>query len=287
MLSDPAVAALKKAAGENFVFFPPLRGIEGNNWRFGEATRIEFSAANSASGEVIWFPRSNVSYVTVEDSGLTIALKRELRYSGGAVWTVPDSEQPRGPEEAASAEARRLRGQATEEAENQDREPAGATVWRRPSRRRRKGLFSEPLAMVLSVAVVAALVLVVSMVVARNWLRPPSRADASPISDSRLWTLTGEDNYESIVRKIGPPDRVRSLSAAGNQLQQSALIYSRRNYAVILLGLDEGGGSSQEPRYIGALGLTNGAVVAAVTTSHNTDTASFLRLAAPQLKNEK
>lgn len=288
MLSDPAVAALRKAADEKFVFFPPLRGIGENRWRFSEATRIEFSAVNAATREVVWFPRSNVSYVTVEDSGLTIALKREMRYSGGAVWTVPDAGQAGEPEEATTAEARRLRGQRSEEADGQEVEPAGAaTVWHPPARRRCKGLFSEPLALVLSAAVVVTLVLVISMVVARDWLRPPSRADASPISDTKLWTLTGEDNYESIVRKIGAPERVKSLSAAGNQLQQHALIYLHRNYAVILLGLEEGAGSSQEPRYIGALSLTNGAVVAAVSTSHNTDTASFLRLVAPQVKGEK
>ncbi len=279
------MAALKKAAGQSFAFFPPIRGLEANVWRFGEATRIEFSATNTATGEVIWFPRSNVSYVTIEEEGLTIALKREMRYSGGAVWAARDAEQAdtARPQEAEDREM----PEAFEEEAAGEAQPAGAGARPAARRKQQKGLFSEPLTLVLVTAGAAAFVLIMALVVARAWLQPSPSADNAPIADSNLYTLTSDDNYADIVRKVGSPERERELSSAGNQLQQRALLYPSRNYAVIVLGVQGSSSYSQEPRYIGAIRLSDGAVVASVNYSHDTNSEALLKMAARQLKGER
>jgi hypothetical protein len=281
MLTDAALAALTASQGQSLAFFPPVRGFDENRWKFGQATRVDFGATNLASGAEIWIPRSSVSYVTVEEGAITIALRREMEYSNGAVWPVrtaveePDERQAQpAPEEESQVPS--PKPQVTSAGRPGTRDLGPGT--------RRRQWSGEPLTLVLVTAGSAALALVLVLVAAHAWLQPPQRADSAPISDSNLYTLTGEDNYHDVVRKLGQPESERELSLAGAELQQRALIYRNRNYAVVLLGVQGQRNYNQEPRYIGAIRLSDGAVVASIHLSHDSTTDSLLKIFARQLK---
>jgi hypothetical protein len=287
MLTEPAVAALRKEGGAGFVFSPAVRGIEQNEWRFGEATRIEFSAKNVTSGELIWFPRSNVSSVTLAERGVTIALRREMRYSGGAVWTVPDQvgAPPPGDDQAAAGSAGPDEGPSEEEAK-QDLAAAPRGLPPGPRTKRPAELFSEPLALVLGTLGVVVALIVGGLIVARAWLHPAARSNAAPVSDSRLYSLTAEDNYRDVVRKLGTPERERALSGTGAELEQRALLYPSRDYAVVLMGVPGQSSYSQEPRFLGAIRLSDGAVVETISIGHSSDSGALLRIFARQLTGQ-
>jgi hypothetical protein len=279
MLTDAAIAALTASGNGAFAFFPPVRGFQENRWKFGEATRIEFSATNFGTGAQVWFARSAVAYMTVEESALTLALKRELKYENGSVWPVRPSA---GPAEEPEAEG------AVEEAEapsaGPPRRPQAPPLAAASTRPRRSWWSEEPLTLVLATAGSAALALVLVMIAAHAWLQPPQRTDSAPIDDPNLYTLTREDNYHDVVRKLGRPDSERPLSLAGSDITQRALFYRSHNYAVVLMGIEGQRNYAQEPCYIGAIRLSDGAVVASVSLAHDSTTDSLLKIFARQLK---
>ncbi len=281
MLTDAAIAALTASGDASFAFFPPIRGFAENRWKFQQATRIEFCAGNAAGGEPIWFARGAVAYITVEEGAITLALRRELEYSNGAIWPVRQ-EGSEEPEPDVAADASEI-GAAP-------RAPAVATaatagVVRAPLIRRPRPKWSqEPVFLVLAVAGSAALALVIVLAAFHAWLQPPQRADSAPIDDPKLYTLSREDNYYDVVRKLGPPESERPLSLAGSSVSQRALIYRGRNYAVVLLGVEGQRNYAQEQRYIGAIRLSDGAVVGSANMAHDSTTDSLLKLLARQLK---
>ena len=271
MLSDAAIAALA-AGSEPFAFFPPIRGFAENRWRFHQATRAEFSATNAASNQVVWFARASVSYLTVEEGAVTVTLRRELEYSDSAVWPLHEMRNA-DPRQAGAGSEMRNAGAAI------PIPPPG------PGPRSRWEWNGEPLMMVLATAAGAAAALVLALVVARGVLQPPQRADSPPISDSRLFTLVREDNYHDVLRKLGPPESERELSVSGSDVLQRALLYPDRNYAVVLLGVRGQRNYEQEPHYIGAVRLSDGAVVASVHLAHDSTTDSLLKFSARQLRD--
>jgi hypothetical protein len=60
--------------------------------------------------------------------------------------------------------------------------------------------------------------------------------------------LTGEDTYNSIVRKLGVPSGDRWRPDAGAELQYQALSYRGQPYVLVLMGPDR-----NSAHYIGAL----------------------------------
>ncbi len=288
MLTDAAVAALTAAGNQPFSFFPPVRGFAENRWRFHGATRIEFGATNVASNDLVWFARGSVSYVTVEEAAITVALRKELEYSGSAVWPVRES---RNEGEGAAREASQPAAEQREVLPRPDNPPS-QPLPTPPSvsaaaARRRRSWSDEPLALVVASVCSAAVAFALALMVARAWLQPAQRADSPPISDSRLFTLTREDNYHDVVRSLGPPESEQALSLSGSDLPQRALLYQSRNYAVVLLGVQGQSHYEQEPRYIGAIRLSDGAILSSVHLAHDSTTDSLLRIAARQLRETK
>ncbi len=288
MLTDAAIAALA-AARHPFAFFPPVRGLPDNRWRFSQATRAEFAAINVTSGEQVWFPRGGVSYVTIEEGAITIALRRELECLGGAVWPVQKESDGLEPGREAEAETETVgRG----ESDALPGESSGPMVAEPPrpriagvARQRLRSWSDEPLLLALAASAGAALVFFLALLVARAWLRPPPQAGGPGIDDPRLFTLVREDSYHEVLRKLGPPPGEKRLSAPASDLQLRALLYPDRDYAFVLMGVQ--GGYEQEPRYIGAIRLSDSAVLASVALTHNSTTDSLLKNCARQLRSEK
>src|ERR1043165_8980144 len=87
MASPPIPPALEHLATRPFSFYPPIVGIEHNEWLYRKATWSEILVVNCRSGAEVWIPRRFMGDVSrVEDPVLIVGLTRELEFKGGAVW---------------------------------------------------------------------------------------------------------------------------------------------------------------------------------------------------------
>jgi hypothetical protein len=87
MASPPIPPALEPLAGRPFSFYPPILGIQHNEWIFRKATWSELVVVNRKSGEEISIPRRLVGEASiVDDPVVIVGLLRELEYREGAVW---------------------------------------------------------------------------------------------------------------------------------------------------------------------------------------------------------
>jgi len=87
MASPPIPPGLGPLASRPFSFYPPIRGVEHNEWVFCKATWSELVVVNRKSGEEISIPRRMVGEVSIVDEPVMIVgLLRELEYREGAVW---------------------------------------------------------------------------------------------------------------------------------------------------------------------------------------------------------
>src|SRR5262245_42624539 len=87
MASPPIPPSLEHLVTRPFSFYPPIIGIEHNEWLFRKATWSEILVVNCKTGAEIWISRRFMGEVSrVEDPVLIVGLNRELEYKGGAVW---------------------------------------------------------------------------------------------------------------------------------------------------------------------------------------------------------
>src|SRR6185436_16981813 len=87
MASPPIPPSLEHLATRPFSFYPPIIGVEHNEWLFRKATWSEILVVNCKSGAEIWIPRRFMGEVSrIDDPVLIVGLTRELEYKGGAVW---------------------------------------------------------------------------------------------------------------------------------------------------------------------------------------------------------
>src|SRR5689334_7518904 len=83
----PIPPSMDHLATRPFSFYPPIIGVEHNEWLFRKATWSEILVVNCRSSAEIWIPRRFVGEVSrVEDPVLIVGLTRELEFKGGAVW---------------------------------------------------------------------------------------------------------------------------------------------------------------------------------------------------------
>jgi hypothetical protein len=227
MSGPPIPPLLDHLSHRPFSFYPPILNIEHNEWRFRKGTWSEILVVNCKTGLEIWIPRRFLGEVSsVDEPVMIVGLLKELEYKAGSVWPHERRviEMPRAVNEG-------LQGPATPPVEG----PApvlGIRLERGPESR-----VSRLIGATLLAGVLACVLLVV---LAR---RPVSyRA----IEQSDLG-LAAEDNYHSIVRKLGPPSEDRWRSETG-ELQYRLLHYPDRSYSLLLMGTDQ-----QNARYIGAV----------------------------------
>ncbi|MDQ6676980.1 MAG: hypothetical protein M3Z09_06770 [Acidobacteriota bacterium] len=78
---------LDQLGNRSFSFFPPILGIESNEWLFRRATRPEVLITNADTGLQIAIPRRFVGEVSrVEEPVVIVGLLKELEYREGQVW---------------------------------------------------------------------------------------------------------------------------------------------------------------------------------------------------------
>jgi hypothetical protein len=237
-----------------FAFYPAIVNVEYNEWRFRKATWSEILVTNTKSGVEVWIPRRLIGEVSsVDEPVMIVNLLKELEYKAGAVWP----HERRVLEMPRTAEGISINEQPVEPAQQERvaRIRPPATPESRVGR------------LIAAVLGGSLLVCLLGVIVLRlGALRPVEFTSV----DQDFLSLTHNDDYYAVVRKLGAPARDRWRAETG-ELQYRALWYPQRSYHVILMG-----SSRAEARYIGAMD-DNWRVIHYVELAGGGDTASILR----------
>ncbi len=214
-----------------FSFYPPILNLDHNEWIFRRATWSEVLVANTKTGEEIWISRRFVGDVSrIDEPVMILGLTKELEYKLGQVLPAMRRviEIPRAVNE----------GYRPSPSDLPTKQPAHVVGIRLEGTAETR--IGKMIAAVLVVGVVSCFVLV-------NVFRAShdgSRISYSPVVQSELG-LNSQDDYFSVVRKLGPPAEDHWRSERG-ELQYRALSYPQQGISVVLMGSDR-----VKARYIG------------------------------------
>lgn len=242
-----SVPDLDRFAGRPFSFYPPILGVEHNEWVFKNQTWAEVLVANTKTNLEVWVPRRYLGEVSqIDQPVMIVGLKQELEYKGGALWPhhrrvieipeagkPPSSQPPPPPPKPSESPAERKIGR-------------------------------------LILASLAAGILVTFVIVAFFRARQAPEHIAYETVLQLDLGLTAADNYHSVVRKLGKPARERWRSEEGER-QYLALDYPNLSLTIILMGADR-----KEVTYIGAKDR-NWRTVHSVELPSGVSSASMLR----------
>lgn len=209
-----------------FSFYPPILNIEHNEWLLRRGTWSEILVVNRKTDQEVWIPRRYIGEVSrVDEPVMIVGLTKELEYKGGTVWPHERRviEMPRAVNERVSRQPAKI-----------PEEPAPVVGIRlEPSESRISRLVG---AMLLAGVLVCVLVVVLSQ-----------RSTSFRAIEQFDLGLTADDDYHSIVRKLGTPSEDRWRSETG-ELQYRLLRFPARPYTLILMGTDR-----DHAHYVGAL----------------------------------
>jgi hypothetical protein len=216
MDSQPLPPPLEQLATRPFSFYPPIVGIEHNEWEYRQCTWSEILVANRPSGMELWIPRRFFGDVsTVDDPVLIAGLTRELEFSGGMLHPY----KPR-----------------------LVRMPSSGVSFSAPAEPLRpfKGLKMETgdkrVVTMMAIAVGGLILICVLAVAGLRIGTLTGRRVVLTASDQSYTLLNSRDDHFGVVSKIGAPtsDRTKEVGT----VQYEALSYPQRKYTVILMGTD-------------------------------------------------
>ena len=232
MATPPIPPALEHLAARPFSFYPPIVGVEHNEWRYRKGTWSEILVLNCRTEEELWIPRRFIGEVSrTDDPVLIVGLTRELEYKAGAVWpfqkrvlqmppAAPMPVQPPDPEKAESG-------------------PAPVVGIRlEPTDRRVFRMIGIALAVAIGLYAVAVNLNRISDLRQRNVVYTTA--------DQSFLDLNARDTFSGVVAKLGPPAQDRSQEVG--TIHYRALSYPDRRYTLILMGPDR-----ETAHYIGAM----------------------------------
>jgi hypothetical protein len=249
------VPQIEQLGPRPFSFYPPIVGIEHNEWIFRRGTWSEILVYNTKSHDEIWMPRRFLGDVSeVGEPVLIVGLRKELEFKTGAVW-------PR--------ERRVIR---MPRAVNDSPRPAPSTDVPRPAAVVGIGLESSTesrigrlIAFVLLVGIIGCFVVITLF----RTTTSGERVNYTGVLQSDL-DLTAQDDFHAVVRKLGTPGSDRWRNQPG-EMQYRRLDYPDKNISIILMGTDEA-----NARYIGAVDKSH-RVVHSVRLPGGTDSRDMLR----------
>lgn len=219
MAPTPLEQPFDHMAARSFSFFPPIVGIEHNEWLLRQVNWSEVLVANQGTEQELWIPRRYFGAASmIEDPVLIVGLTRELEYQGGMLRPFKQRmlKMPAG---QPRAEAKPGENKATASAMMHVRSESSDT--------RAIKLIGLVIGCALLIWVVGAAALRVGFI---------SQRIVITTKDQTFQTLTSRDDRFAIVTKIGKPgfDRFKEVGT----IQFEALSYPDRKYTVILAGRD-------------------------------------------------
>jgi hypothetical protein len=202
-VSVPLPTPLDQLGSRHFSFYPPILGIEHNQWTFRRATASEIHVVNTRTLEDLLIPRRFIGEVsTVGEPVVIVGLVKELEYSAGATVSqvVPHVrrviEMPRAVNDLPRPALRRA----------QPAEIVGIRVEPAPRSRWLLG------------TVAAALLACVAVLSFSTRVEPP---------------FSSHDDYDSIVARLGPPAHDSTHIANGKQYRR--LAYPKHALTLLLI----------------------------------------------------
>jgi hypothetical protein len=226
-MSASPIPELQSLSGRAFSFYPPILGVEHNEWTLREATWSEFLVHNTKDNREIWVPRRFLGAVSrVDEPVMIVGLERELEFTAGIL-------RPHERRVISMPKAPSAPDPVPEESIPKPAMVSGVRIGDAGGESR-IGLY-------ILGGIVVVLFAVYGIV---SYVRP-DRVEYEAVLQEDLG-FTAADDYHAVVRKLGPPaeDRWRE----GKDLQYRALVYPDRHFTVILMGTDQAGA-----RYIGAV----------------------------------
>ena len=249
---------LEQLGNRPFSFYPAIRSIQHNEWQLRRAHSDEIQVMNTKSLQELWIPRGFLSGVSsIEEPVVIVGLLKELEYREGIVvphvrrviqMPLAANDVPRPwlsappPEPGQLAPVVGIRVEGTPE-----------------SQKGRK---------ILGAVAAGILTCVVGMVIFRDATAGARARFLKPVSRVSL-PFTANDDYESVVDRIGYPESTRSRPSPDGSVFY-LLRYPDRGFTVVLLGVDRADAS-----YVGALGR-GGRVVHSVTLPNGQNSAALL-----------
>ena len=227
-------APLPELARGRFSFFPAVVGVKHNEWMLRRATWTEVLVVNTKTSEELWIPRSFLGDVSLVDAPVRIVgLRKVLEVKEGLVLPHRRGviEMPRQANDYSRPSGR----------------PAPVLAIRveaRPESRVFRFLRSSAALGILACLGVIFLVRDAHLGTRLGW------STATP----RLPSLTLDDDYSSLVKKLGVPSSDRWLSTPNGDGYRR-LWYARRGVTIVLAGRDR-----VSARYAGTLN-GNGVVI--------------------------
>src|SRR6185369_11853298 len=215
MASPPIPPQLDHLITRPFSFYPPIVGIEHNEWLYRKASWSEILVVNCKTSEEVWISRRYVGEVSrVDDPVLIVGLVRELEYKGGMV--VPY--QRRVIEMPVAVGGNPSSPSAPE------RPAPGLIVGIRMSSAQDKRVFR----LIGAAVTVAILLYVLAVTLSRQRVVYTTK-------DQTYLGLTARDDRTEVVVKLGEPATDHWQSESGS-MQFEALGYPDRKITVILMG---------------------------------------------------
>lgn len=241
-----------------FSFYPPIIGIEHNEWIYQSASWSEMRVLNTKSGDELWIPRKYVGEISkVDEPVMIVGLLRELEYKAGMVWPYERRliEMPRPGLGSPSPQG---------EAHPMPQAPGS----------RRSGTTPEShIGRLIGIALIVGLVAgaVAIRVFRSDAMRPKIVFTAK---DQTFLEMKRDDGYLEVTQKLGKPAEDRWRPGEG-ELQFRVLVYPDRGYSVILMGTER-----TSAKYIGSVDR-NWHVVHAVQGPRGDTTLPLLRTLKP------
>jgi hypothetical protein len=219
-------APLPELGRGRFSFYPAILGVKHNEWMLRRATWTEILVVNTKTAEELWIARRFLGDVSpVEAPVRIVGLLKELEYKEGSV--VPHRrggviEMPRPGSDSARPVPR---------AESSGRLAPVVAIRVEPHSESRvfRLLRSSAALGILACLGLVFLVRDAHLGQRLGW------STATP----RVPSLTGEDDYASVVKKLGAPSSDRWEHRANGESYRR-LWYARRGVTVILAGRDPG-----------------------------------------------
>jgi hypothetical protein len=234
-MSTPPAPLHDELEGRSFSFYPPILGIDHNEWRLHEATWSELVVRNTKTSLDVAIPRKLIgSLGQVDEPVMIVGLTRELEYRTGSVW--PTERKIRSMPAPPLRPVLRMPGEAAA-----DTGPRGLSAMIGTGDSGAESKIARLIGIAFASIAVVGLLL---------WALVRFTPEARPTyvgKDQTYLELTREDDYHAIVRRLGTPVEDRWKPDAG-ELQFRALGYPDRGYIVILMGADR-----ESARYIGAV----------------------------------
>jgi hypothetical protein len=230
----PPSALQSALEGRSFAFYPPIRGIERNEWQFLRETWAESLVRNTGSGIEVWIPRRSIGEVSSVDEPLAIVgLTQEYEYRAGTVWPyrpkvikMPPTSALGGPDRSGSGTSR-------------SKAALPGPVKVAPVRGKTAGNSTERrVARLIGVTVVAAVIVIVLALGVFRGDGVFGRRLVLQTADQDYLALRAGDDHFTVVQRLGEPDTDR-WSPQTKEVSFRVLAYDERAYYVVLFGAEQ------------------------------------------------